>query len=75
MDYPEGARVLNISIDLGVHGRDAAPRPPIEVCLRVIDEPMLRLASIDLEAAAGRDSLAGACSTSATTIWACSRRR
>ena len=23
MDYPEGARVLNISIDLGVHGRDA----------------------------------------------------
>jgi len=27
MDFPEGARVLNISIDLGVHGRDAAPRP------------------------------------------------
>ena len=26
MDYPEGARVLNISVDLGVHGRDAAPR-------------------------------------------------
>ena len=22
MDYPEGARVLNISVDLGVHGRD-----------------------------------------------------
>ena len=25
MDYPEGARVLNISIDLGVRGRDPAP--------------------------------------------------
>ena len=32
MDYPEGARVLNISVDLGVHGRDdraaAADRDP-----------------------------------------------
>jgi hypothetical protein len=28
MDYPEGARVLNISVDLGVHGRDAAPPAP-----------------------------------------------
>ena len=27
MDYPEGARVLNISVDLGVHGRDDQPRP------------------------------------------------
>src|SRR6266849_84816 len=27
MDLPEGARVLNVSIDLGVHGRDPAPRP------------------------------------------------
>ena len=27
MDYPEGARVLNISVDLGVHGRDADPDP------------------------------------------------
>src|ERR1051325_3074706 len=23
MDFPEGARVLNVSVDLGVHGRDA----------------------------------------------------
>ena len=30
MDFPEGARVLNISVDLGVHGRDDAPVPPIE---------------------------------------------
>ena len=52
MDYPEGAKVLNVSIDLGVRGRDAAPRPPIEVYLRVIDEPVLRLTSVDLGAAA-----------------------
>jgi galactokinase/mevalonate kinase-like predicted kinase len=50
MDYPEGARVLNISVDLGVHGRDAAPRPPIETRVRVITEPLLRLTSIDLNA-------------------------
>ena len=50
MDFPEGARVLNISIDLGVHGRDAAPRPPVEAYLRVIDEPVLRLTSVDLGA-------------------------
>ena len=30
MDYPEGARVLNISVDLGVHARDDHPIPPIE---------------------------------------------
>jgi hypothetical protein len=50
MDYPEGARVLNVSIDLGVHGRDAQPRPPIEVYFRVIDEPVLRLVSVDMQA-------------------------
>lgn len=49
MDYPEGARVLNVSIDLGVHGRDANTRPPVEAYFRVIDEPVLRLASVDLE--------------------------
>ncbi len=48
MDYPSGARVLNISVDLGVHGRDDQPRPPIETRLRVIPEPILRLTSIDL---------------------------
>ena len=52
MDFPEGAKVLNVSIDLGVKGRDAAPRPPIEVYLRVIDEPVLRLTSVDLDATA-----------------------
>jgi hypothetical protein len=48
MDFPEGARVLNVSIDLAVRGRDAQPKPPVEAYLRVIDEPVLRLASVDL---------------------------
>lgn len=52
MDYPEGAKVLNVSIDLGVRGRDATTRPPVETCLRVIDEPVLRLTSVDLGATA-----------------------
>jgi hypothetical protein len=58
MDFPEGARVLNVSIDLGVHGRDAAPRPPVEAYLRVIDEPILRLTSADLGASADINNLA-----------------
>ena len=57
MDFPEGARVLNISVDLGVHGRDQAPTPPIEARLRVITEPILRLTSIDLNACKDVDSL------------------
>ncbi|MBI4878410.1 MAG: UTP--glucose-1-phosphate uridylyltransferase [Planctomycetes bacterium] len=48
MDFPEGARVLNVSIDLAVRGRDRAPRPPVNAYLRVLDEPVLRLVSIDL---------------------------
>ncbi len=39
MDFPEGARVINASVDLAVRGRDGEPRPPIETYLRVIDEP------------------------------------
>jgi len=58
MDYPEGAKVLNVSIDLGVRGRDATTRPPIETYLRVIDEPMLRLTSVDLGATADITNLA-----------------
>ncbi|MDB6021702.1 MAG: ugp, partial [Pedosphaera sp.] len=57
MDYPEGAKVLNVSIDLGVKGRHAQPEPPIEVYLRVIDEPVLRLTSVDLDATADITSL------------------
>jgi len=58
MDFPEGARVLNVSIDLGVLGRDKAPRPPVEAYLRVIDEPILRLTSVDLGCTADVVSLA-----------------
>ncbi|MCC6485431.1 MAG: UTP--glucose-1-phosphate uridylyltransferase [Armatimonadetes bacterium] len=48
MDYPEGARVLNISVDLGVHGRDVSASAPISVYFRVISEPVIRLTSVDL---------------------------
>ncbi len=57
MDFPEGARVLNVSIDLAVHGRDPEPRPPVEAFIRVIDRPVLRLASVDLKQAAEIDHL------------------
>jgi hypothetical protein len=57
MDFPEGARVLNVSIDLGVRGRDRAPRAPVEAYFRIIDEPVLRLASVDLGARAEITSL------------------
>ncbi len=52
MDYPEGARVINASINLAVQGRHATPEPPIDCALRVIDEPVLRLTSIDLDTTA-----------------------
>ncbi len=48
MDYPEGARVINLSINLGVFGRDKDIRPPLHSYVRVITEPVLRLTSIDL---------------------------
>jgi hypothetical protein len=61
MDFPEGARVLNASIDLAVHGAgqsSAKPRPPVEAWLRVIDEPVIRLTSVDLRATADVSSIA-----------------
>lgn len=48
MDFPEGAKVINASINLGVYGRDPEPKPPVEAYLRVIDKPVLRLVSTDL---------------------------
>ncbi len=57
MDFPEGARVINASVDLAVRGRDAEPKPPIETYLRVIDRPTIRLTSIDLGASAEIDSI------------------
>ncbi len=58
MDFPAGARVINASINLGVLGRDTAPRPPIECYLRVIDRPVLRLVSIDLKTSAEIETIA-----------------
>ena len=58
MDFPEGARVLNVSVDLGVRGRDSETRPPIETYLRVIDQPVIRLTSVDLKATADVETIA-----------------
>ncbi|MCX8494855.1 MAG: UTP--glucose-1-phosphate uridylyltransferase [Akkermansiaceae bacterium] len=57
MDYPEGARVLNISIDLAIHGHGKVPSPPVEASLRIIEEPVLRLTSVDLGCSAEISSL------------------
>ena len=69
MDYPEGARVINVSIDLAVRAAgepashaapasDAQPRPPVEAWFRVIDQPVIRLTSVDLHATADVSSIA-----------------
>ena len=60
MDFPEGARVINTSIDLSVlrDGQSAEPRPPVESYFRVIDEPLMRLTSVDLGASASITTLA-----------------
>jgi galactokinase/mevalonate kinase-like predicted kinase len=58
MDFPEGAKVLNVSIDLGVHGRDPRTKPPVEAYLRVLEEPVLRLTSVDLGATTDITTLA-----------------
>ncbi|MEM6911689.1 MAG: UTP--glucose-1-phosphate uridylyltransferase [Verrucomicrobiota bacterium] len=49
MDFPEGAKVINLSVDLGIQGRDTRAEPPIECSFRVIDQPVIRLVSVDLE--------------------------
>jgi len=49
MDLPEWARVLNVSINLSLHGTHA-PKPPVEAYFRVIDRPIIRLVSVDLDA-------------------------
>jgi hypothetical protein len=60
MDFPEGARVLNVSIDLSVRGAEGSgvPQPPVEAYIRVIDRPVLRLTSVDLGASAEITTLA-----------------
>ena len=49
MDLPAWARVLNVSINLSLHDTQP-PRPPVEAYLRVIDRPIIRLVSVDLDA-------------------------
>ena len=58
--FPEGARVLNVSIDLASMGRAERPNrsPPVEAFFRVIDQPILRLVSVDLGAVAEITTLA-----------------
>lgn len=61
MDFPEGARVLNASIDLAVcpgASGSAKPKPPVQAWFRVIDEPVIRLTSIDLSTTADITSIA-----------------
>src|SRR5581483_12002502 len=59
MDFPEGARVINISVDLAVRGAGSQmPKPPVEAYLRVIDQPVLRLVSVDLQASAEISTIA-----------------
>jgi len=49
MDFPEGARVVNISVDLRIYGTDSPILPPCECYCRYIDKPVIRLKSIDLK--------------------------
>jgi UTP--glucose-1-phosphate uridylyltransferase len=61
MDFPEGARALNVSIDLAVRGTSQGstkPRPPVEAWLRVIDQPVIRLTSVDLGVSGDVSSIA-----------------
>jgi len=58
MDFPEGARVLNVSIDLALDESSGEPQPPVAAMFRLIDEPLIRLTSIDLGATADITDLA-----------------
>jgi UDP-N-acetylglucosamine pyrophosphorylase/galactokinase/mevalonate kinase-like predicted kinase len=49
MDFPEGARVVNISVNLRIHGSAEPVLPPCECYCRYIEEPVIHLKSIDLK--------------------------
>jgi len=59
MDYPKGAKVLNISVDLCIlnSSKETKPAPPIETWFRIIDEPILKLTSVDLAASSSISNL------------------
>lgn len=48
MDFPEGARVVNMSVNLRIHGSKDRLLPPCECYCRFIEEPVIHLISIDL---------------------------
>ena len=50
MDFPEGARVVNLSVNLKIHGADEPVMPPCECYCRFIEEPVIHLISVDLRA-------------------------
>ncbi|RLD12415.1 MAG: UTP--glucose-1-phosphate uridylyltransferase [Chlamydiae bacterium] len=57
MDFPEGARVVNMSVDLAVRGF-GQPKPPVTCYCRYIKEPVIRLVSLDLNCKTDITSLA-----------------
>ncbi|MEX0326413.1 MAG: UTP--glucose-1-phosphate uridylyltransferase, partial [Puniceicoccaceae bacterium] len=57
MDRPEFAKVVNVSVDLAMTGSPQGPVSPCLSALRVIDRPVIRLVSIDLENVAEVDDL------------------
>ncbi len=59
MDFPQGARVLNVSVNLSVliDGENNKPKPPVETYFRIIDKPLLRLTSVDLGVSADINSI------------------
>ena len=50
MDFPEGARVVNLSVNLRVHGSEEPLLPPCECYCRFIPDPVIQLISLDLKA-------------------------
>jgi hypothetical protein len=50
MDFPEGARVINLSVNLKINGSDDQILPPCECYCRFTEEPVIHLISIDLKA-------------------------
>ena len=50
MDFPEGARVVNISVNLRVKGQRGPILPPCECYCQFIKESVIELVSVDLKA-------------------------
>ena len=57
MDFPAGARVINLSVDITIRGK-GKPRPPVECFSRVIEKPVIRLVSLDLRSQKEMNKLA-----------------